>query len=85
MEPEAANVFGILSLIFWSLALVVTVKYLLFIMRLDNDGEGGILALLALVGENGKRRQRRGRGAPAAIEVVRRCDDFQHARSAAAW
>ena len=44
-----ANVLGVLSLIVWSLMLVVTVKYLFFIMRADNQGEGGILALLALV------------------------------------
>src|SRR5271154_248037 len=43
------NLFGILSLIFWSLTMVVTVKYLTFIMKADNRGEGGILALLALV------------------------------------
>ena len=43
-----SSVFGILSLIVWSLILVVTVKYLLFVMRADNQGEGGILALLAL-------------------------------------
>jgi KUP system potassium uptake protein len=43
------NVLGILSLFFWSLTLVVVVKYLSFIMRADNRGEGGILALLALV------------------------------------
>jgi KUP system potassium uptake protein len=44
-----ADVLGILSLIFWALTLVVSVKYLLFILRADNQGEGGILALLALV------------------------------------
>src|SRR5690349_15479658 len=44
-----ANVLGVLSLIFWALILVVTVKYLNFITRADNRGEGGILALLALV------------------------------------
>jgi len=43
------NVLGILSLIFWSLTMVVSVKYLAFVMRADNEGEGGILALLALV------------------------------------
>src|SRR5262249_12633273 len=43
------SVLGIMSLIFWSLVLVVVVKYLTFIMRADNNGEGGILALLALV------------------------------------
>lgn len=43
------NVLGILSLIFWALILVVSVKYVLVIMRADNKGEGGILALLSLV------------------------------------
>ena len=43
------NVLGILSLIFWSLNFVVTFKYLSMVMRADNRGEGGILALLALV------------------------------------
>lgn len=43
------NVLGVLSLIFWSLVLVVTVKYVTFVMRANNDGEGGILSLLALI------------------------------------
>ncbi|BDU21605.1 potassium transporter Kup [Dyella sp. GSA-30] len=43
-----ANVFGVLSLVFWLLVLVVSVKYIVFIMRADNRGEGGILALMAL-------------------------------------
>jgi KUP system potassium uptake protein len=47
ITPE--NVIGVLSLIFWSLTTVVSVKYLMFVMRADNEGEGGILALLALV------------------------------------
>ncbi len=51
VEPTVENVLGILSLVLWSLTLVVVIKYLSFIMRADNRGEGGILALLALVGE----------------------------------
>ena len=43
------NVYGILSLIVWSLIVVVSIKYIVFIMRADNRGEGGILALLALI------------------------------------
>jgi KUP system potassium uptake protein len=43
------NVLGVLSLVFWSLVLVVSIKYLLFVLRADNEGEGGILALMALV------------------------------------
>jgi KUP system potassium uptake protein len=57
MPATAANVLGVLSLIVWSLTLVVTIKYLVFVMRADNDGEGGILALLALTPE-----RMRGRG-----------------------
>jgi len=43
-----ANVLGVLSLVFWSLMIVVTIKYVLVIMRADNKGEGGIIALMAL-------------------------------------
>lgn len=47
---NSINVYGILSLIFWSLILVVSIKYLVFIVRADNQGEGGVLALTALLG-----------------------------------
>jgi KUP system potassium uptake protein len=54
--PAREDVLGVCSLIFWALTLVVTVKYLGFVMRADNHGEGGILALLALVPrDTGKR------------------------------
>jgi len=46
--PSHENVLGVLSLVFWALTLVIAVKYLTFVMRVDNQGEGGILALLAL-------------------------------------
>ncbi len=49
VPPSQANVLGVLSLIFWTLGFVVTFKYLTFILRADNHGEGGILALLALI------------------------------------
>lgn len=49
IQPTPDNVMGVLSLIFWSLITIVSVKYLLFVMRADNRGEGGILALMALV------------------------------------
>ncbi|MCI0679532.1 MAG: potassium transporter Kup [Actinobacteria bacterium] len=54
LEINTANVLGILSLIFWSLVLVVTIKYLIFVMRADNHGEGGILALTALAVRPGR-------------------------------
>ena len=47
--PE--DILGVLSMIFWGLAIVISIKYLTFIMRADNRGEGGILALLALIPE----------------------------------
>lgn len=46
--PDEANVMGMLSLVFWSLFIVVSLKYVVFIMRADNRGEGGIMALIAL-------------------------------------
>ena len=46
---DAAHIHGVLSLVFWSMMMVVTVKYVLTIMRADNRGEGGSLALLALI------------------------------------
>jgi KUP system potassium uptake protein len=49
LDLTAANVLGVLSVIFWSLVIVVTLKYVTLIMRADNNGEGGILALTALV------------------------------------
>jgi KUP system potassium uptake protein len=47
--PTADNVMGVLSLVFWAITLVVSIKYLVFVMRADNAGEGGVLALMALV------------------------------------
>jgi KUP system potassium uptake protein len=47
---QEAAIFGVLSLALWSLILVVTIKYIIFLMRADNEGEGGVLALLALAG-----------------------------------
>jgi KUP system potassium uptake protein len=58
------NVLGVLSLIFWSLIITVSVKYLLFVMRADNGGEGGILALVALV------RTRMGRSAHGTLVAI---------------
>jgi KUP system potassium uptake protein len=66
VEPTLANTLGVLSLIFWSLVLVICVKYLIFILRADNNGEGGILALAALVAGNEGRR----RGTKLAIPLL---------------
>jgi KUP system potassium uptake protein len=60
LTPDAAHIYGVLSLIFWSMMLVVTVKYVTIIMRADNKGEGGSLALLALINRStqGERKRR---------------------------
>ena len=58
ISGSAENVYGIISLIFWSVTLIVTVEYVLLVMRADNDGQGGILALITLIqrGGSGSRR-----------------------------
>ena len=63
LRVAQASVFGVLSLVFWSLMLVVTLKYVVFVMRADNKGEGGIMALLALA-------QRSVRGMPRVRWLV---------------
>jgi KUP system potassium uptake protein len=49
IAPTPGNVLGVLSLVFWSLVIVISIKYLVFVMRADNRGEGGILALISLI------------------------------------
>jgi KUP system potassium uptake protein len=49
VHPVRSEVYGVISLVFWSITLIVSVKYVSFIMRADNDGEGGIMALTALL------------------------------------
>jgi KUP system potassium uptake protein len=49
LRPDALHVYGVLSLIFWSMLIIVALKYVTVIMRADNKGEGGSLALLALI------------------------------------
>ena len=61
-----ANVLGVLSLVLWSLLLVVALKYLVFILRADNEGEGGILALFALVAS----RQKDGGGGQRRVALL---------------
>jgi len=71
---RAEGVLGVLSLIFWSLVLVVSVKYLWYVMTADNHGEGGIFALLALIhgvdpADDGEKPRQRGLG-PAVIMIL---------------
>ncbi|HEY3915294.1 MAG TPA: KUP/HAK/KT family potassium transporter [Verrucomicrobiae bacterium] len=55
-KPDRAVILGTLSLVIWTLIIVTTIKYVSFAMRIDNDGEGGILALMSLLGVKMKRR-----------------------------
>jgi KUP system potassium uptake protein len=68
--PVPEDIYGLLSLIFWSLTMVVTVKYLTFIMRADNHGEGGIFALLAVVPEKLRMKSTKKISVIALIVVV---------------
>ena len=56
--PTAVDVFGVISMVFWSITTIVSTKYVALIMRADNDGEGGILALVALLREKLADRRR---------------------------
>jgi KUP system potassium uptake protein len=70
-EAQREGLFGILSLMFWALILVVTVKYVCFIMRADNHGEGGIFALLAIIPERFRKSARpTGRATVMALLAV---------------
>jgi len=59
LDVTEAAVKGVLSMIFWALVVIVTLKYLLLVMRADNDGEGGILALTSLIMGNNRGKRRR--------------------------
>jgi len=56
-KPDLPSVLGICSLLFWALVIVVCVKYITFIMRVNHDGEGGILALLALTAQRSRKHK----------------------------
>src|SRR3954453_21689397 len=55
LAVDTANVTGAISIVLWTLIVIVAIKYVLLVMRADNDGEGGILALTALIAPHGGR------------------------------
>ncbi len=59
VKPTTADVYGVISLIFWSITLIVSIKYVVFILQADNDGEGGIMALAALIRQKLRPKSRR--------------------------
>ncbi|HEY2266676.1 MAG TPA: KUP/HAK/KT family potassium transporter [Streptosporangiaceae bacterium] len=63
------SVFGVISLIFWSVTIIVTVTYVVLIMRADNDGEGGIMALIALIRRRAVPGGRRAKAILAALGI----------------
>ena len=63
------TIFGVVSLIFWSVTIIVTVTYVLLVMRADNDGEGGIMALIALIRRRGLPGRRRTKVVLAALGI----------------
>ena len=80
VHATPVDVYGVISLVFWSITMVVSVKYVTFIMRADNGGEGGIMALTALL-QGAQARQPAGEGGPRhargarRVAVLRRRDD----------
>jgi KUP system potassium uptake protein len=62
------EVYGVISLVFWAITLIVSIKYVSFILRADNDGEGGIMALTALLQKN-PLKTRKGKAALIALGV----------------
>ena len=69
IDGSAQNVYGVISLIFWSVTLIVTVEYVLLVLRADNDGQGGILALITLIRRSGGSGSRRTKLVLAALGV----------------
>jgi KUP system potassium uptake protein len=69
VDVTRAHIYGIVSLIFWAVTIIVTVKYVTFVLRADNDGEGGILALITLIRQKGLPGRRRLGSALAALGV----------------
>ena len=53
VTASTESIFGVISLIFWAVTIIVTLKYVLLVMRADNEGEGGIMALITLIRRQG--------------------------------
>jgi KUP system potassium uptake protein len=69
VRPTEATVYGVISLVFWTITTIVSVKYVTFIMRADNEGEGGIMALIALVQRGVRLEHRWAKAALVALGI----------------
>jgi KUP system potassium uptake protein len=69
VSATTTSVYGVISLIFWSVTVIVTIKYVLLVMRADNDGEGGIMALITLIRRQGMPGGRRTKAALALLGI----------------
>lgn len=69
IEPTPSAVFGVISMVFWSITIVVSVKYVTLILRADNQGEGGIMALIALIQRLSSKRGATARAGLVALGV----------------
>ncbi|HXL19091.1 MAG TPA: KUP/HAK/KT family potassium transporter, partial [Streptosporangiaceae bacterium] len=69
VRVSTESIFGIVSLIFWSVTIIVTITYVLLVMRADNDGEGGIMALITLIRRRGVPGGRRAKIVLAALGI----------------
>ena len=69
VQSSIDSVYGVVSLIFWAVTIVVTVKYVLLVTRADNDGEGGIMALISQIRQAGDRLGRRAKFLLASLGV----------------
>ncbi len=65
VKATMGDVYGVISLVFWSVTIIVSIKYVTFILRADNDGEGGVMALAALA-----RKATTGRGRLVSIALI---------------
>jgi KUP system potassium uptake protein len=69
VRPTQSAVYGVISLVFWTITIIVSVKYVTFIMRADNEGEGGIMALIALVQRGVRLEHRWAKAALVALGI----------------
>jgi KUP system potassium uptake protein len=69
IDPHPDRIYGVLSLVFWSITIIVSIKYVTFIMRADNEGEGGIMALVSLIQRAVMRNSKRNKKALIALGI----------------